>query len=140
MLRIGHANDRAVLYNNIFYGFTEFARGPGGANISGSHNWFPDGATVPPQLQNTVRGKSPGFLDLVGRDYRLAPGSACINQGGDGLHILNDAGDDTIAAATREYRAPLNHALRPKAGRIDIGALEHDPAASAGVFRKTVVE
>lgn len=128
MLHLGHRQERAVLYNNIFYGFREFAFGPGAPNISGSNNWFPDNATVPPELKYTLRGKDPGFLNLSGRDYRLTPTSTCIDQGGEGLHILDGADQDVIAAATSEYRIHLNQAPRPKAGRIDIGALEYNAA------------
>lgn len=124
LLRLGHEFGRAVLYNNIIYGISELARGPGAALIEGSNNWLPAGVAVPPGLKESIQGIQPGFVSLPQRDYRLQKESPCRQKGAEGLSALDAQGASRPVAATEEYATPMNRTVRPSRQRISIGALE----------------
>ncbi len=126
MLRMGHPDQKAVLYNNIFYatGPMEFSRGTGGQNVTGSNNWFPEGSTVPAGLQNNIFGAEPGFVDRTARDYRLRADSPLVDAGlAEPTHLDAD-GQLQPARLTSQYVGHKDRRDRPVSGAPDVGALE----------------
>jgi len=138
------------LYNNIFVrtGGESFGAvvGVGGDRrlktrlgaVTGSSNWVLEGVNdVAPEsnvpefevkLERTLRGKSPGLVDLAGGDYRLRPGSPCLRTG------------SAEAPFLPEFEPPVRKRLqvgsakkRARGKTIDLGPFEatvHEQAAS----------
>jgi hypothetical protein len=124
IFHLSHEDERAVLFNNIFYGFDELSRGHGAANVTGSNNWIPEGSQVPAGLKNSVTGEQPGFVDFAGRDYRLQPDSLGIDAAASGVKVMDPNGMPTTVLVDREYVPHLRETARPRAGPLDIGAIE----------------
>lgn len=126
MLRMGHPDEKAVLYNNIFYatGPMEFSRGTGGQNVTGSNNWFPEGSTVPEGLQNNIFSTEPGFVDRIARDYRLSANSPLVDAGFAEPSHLDADGQLQPARLASQYAGHKDRRDRPVSGAPDVGALE----------------
>ncbi len=115
-----------VLINNVFAGPSRriFDR-HGKGSITGTNNWFPQGAEVPDTLQNSIFGDDPGFVDLAGGDFRPRPGSPLIEAGHPSPEFLNLRGElEKVVPAFHPSRRPPR-SPRPHAGRLDIGAFEY---------------
>lgn len=98
-------------------------------------NWVTPGWTMTTVGDYTFRGQAggtgqgivgagvdPGFVDIVGGDYRLAPGSACVDAAG--------RLPGTVAAwpLSRQFRVPVGAAPRMVRGAgADLGAFEAQP-------------
>jgi hypothetical protein len=104
---------RAQVFNNVFFGSTEIVRG---GRHEGSSNWVPVGHRGDDSLTGSVVGTDPGLADPAGFNYRLLPGSACIDSG-----VM----PDSILRPTFHYVHPCNREPRPVAGAMDIGAYEY---------------
>jgi len=116
-----------VAHNNIFHSATSpklwdqvmDATNPGRFELSES-NWVRAGMEVPPALNNTIFGADPGLVraETSGGDFRLAPGSPCINAGA----------HHPAPPPALEYRHPCGFAFRPQDSTVDVGAFEARPA------------
>lgn len=113
--------DRIEMYNNILYGTDitnlSILRGDE-TRLTGSHNWIPTGSSDIGLLTDSIQGSTPGIIDIDAENYRLIPGSECINAG-------------TISAPelpTHEYSHPADSTIRPDdTNGFDIGAYEYTP-------------
>jgi hypothetical protein len=114
-----------VFANNILYGgATVFG---GGGSVAGSHNWIGAGRNVD-GLAASLHTAAPGFAHAASGDYRLAPGSGCI--------------DAASAAAApppdTQWAAPHGQEPRSIQGRgPDVGALESGGGSSTSVSPAT---
>lgn len=131
LFRLSTNEERCDARNNIFYttaaGNTLSILDYTGT-VQLSRNWFKGGwvvsFNVPPaggvvDDATSVLGTTPGFVDEMGQDYRLAAGSGAVNAGG----ALNTI---TLAAnnITRQYRRHQSSEARPIDGALDLGAYE----------------
>ncbi|MBT4814573.1 MAG: polysaccharide-degrading enzyme [Lentisphaerae bacterium] len=133
---LSSADDRAVARNNIFWcstglGYIQPLLPPGRASFGS--NWCPRGFeamlrvvneeagvyTVTPQ----IFGSAPGFRDAASQDFRLAPGSLCVDRS-EALPRAMLAAGHTLAT---EYVPHRRHRTRPVDARLDIGAFELAP-------------
>ncbi len=85
------------------------------ATISGVNNWLPTNG-VPGNLTGTVQSASPGFRNVAGKDFTLAPGSPCIGAANASVYGLPG----------REYylNEATNCLWRIRAAARDLGAFE----------------
>jgi parallel beta-helix repeat protein len=129
-------NDETVdARNNIFYS-TASGSTVSLADVSGifhlSHNrikpgWVTSFGSFTGTVNNggtMVTGAAPGFVDEQAQDYRLAPGSACINAGGN-LHPAVVPQHDVA----RQYVKHGATQVRPADGVLDIGGFESGSGA-----------
>ncbi len=115
----------------------------GQTTIAGRNNWIPSSATlVPGALEASVRGASPGFVDLAARDLRPATGSPLVDAGASAAS--GPAGHPFIRPlATPLYLPPAHTTLSPGGGQrrqnvgaIDIGAFEQGDELGAKASRQ----
>ncbi len=117
--------------NNIFYFTSEnaFLKGSSNGKFELSNNWIVShwkvgrGENEPAEtevsVQGMITGKTPGFINIDDYDFRLLPGSACIDAGGS-LH-------SDVQSKYEVLYQYVNHQSAEKRlqdGRIDIGAYE----------------
>jgi len=108
-----HSGTRAQVFNNVFYGSTEIVRG---GRHQGSNNWVPVGHYGDDSLTGSVVGSDPGLVDPAGFDYRLLPGSACVDSG-----VM----PDSTLRPVFHYVHPCAGEPRLVVGAMDIGAYEY---------------
>lgn len=130
LFRLSTNEERCDARNNIFYvaaaGSTLSLLDDAGT-LELSHNWFKPGrvnsfGSLSGKVNDdatSVQGISPGFTDESAQDYRLAPGSACVNAGGVLNSIVLPAND-----VVRQYVKHQSSEARPRDGQRDIGAYE----------------
>jgi len=119
---------RAQVFNNVFYGSTEIVRG---GRHQGSNNWVPVGHHGDDSLAGSVVGTDPGLADTAVFNYRLLPGSACVDSG-----VM----PDSTLRPVFQYVHPCDHEPRPVVGAMDIGAYEYASTGLAGARRSRVRE
>jgi hypothetical protein len=94
-----------------------------GTPVTITNNIFFGGGTITNQasaVQKTnFAQQDPGLVDRAAYDYRLLPGSPCINAGSD-----PGTGAGFALLPSRHYIHPASAMDRPTAGAIDIGAFE----------------
>jgi hypothetical protein len=112
---------RVLATNNVFYGGTEIVRG---GRHQGSNNWVPTGHRGDDSLVGSVVGTDPGLANPAGFDYRLLPGSSCIDSG-----VM----PDSALRPVFQYLHPCDREPRPVAGAMDIGAYEYPGTGLAEV-------
>jgi hypothetical protein len=115
-----------VAENNIFYGSGQLV-GTVGGGVSGTNNWAPSTATVPPSFVATTTGTDPGFVNRLARDVRLSRTSPCRNLGLSALNHLDGTGAAHSGVPIFEYVNHLQSRTRPSDGQIDVGAYEYSP-------------
>jgi MYXO-CTERM domain-containing protein len=98
-----------VVYNNIFSGT---GTPPPDALIATSHNY-----TAQPSC----------FVDAEHDDFRLAPGTPCIDAGAE---LSNNEGFSLMPR--EQYLHPAAHEPRPVVGVVDVGAYEYAPEGTGG--------
>ncbi len=133
LIRIGHANGRADVRNNIIHapnGPLHIMSDAGTVNLQG--NWLKTGWKVKylsswPSLLNdlggNITGTNPGFVNAVASteaDYRLIPGSPCLDRAIALNPVLGSA-----FAASREYVPLTFRRGRVTNGLPDLGAFEY---------------
>jgi hypothetical protein len=118
------SNSTIVAENNIFYGSGQIL-GTLGGGIMGSNNWMQTTTTIPSNFFGTVQAADPGFVNRVGRDLRLTPGSTCRDRGLNSLTYIDGAGGSHSGVPTFEYINQLQSRSRPNDGYIDLGAYEY---------------
>lgn len=123
-------DERADCRNNIILLTARGAR-LGLVNKSGhltlSHNWLNAGYAAAFDRNITgsvtddgtnIAGDSPGFIDLAAQDFRLKPGSPCLERSS-GLH------PDAVAhAVIRQYIKHQQGGPRVRPGTLDLGAFQ----------------
>jgi hypothetical protein len=67
----------------------------------------------------SIEPASPGFVDLVGQDYRLAPGSPALDAA-----MALDAGAMPLHDLARQYVKHVADEPRPRDAALDVGAYE----------------
>lgn len=129
----------AVLYNNIFYGTDTLLRDAYTiANTTGSNNWIPSTAKVPTGFTNTIKGTTPGFVDLAGRDYHLNLSFSCVNAGKSVLTYVDGFGVSKTAVPSLHYVNHLKNTARPSDAQLDIGAYEYGTGSTTTTDGGTV--
>ena len=108
-----HSATPALLMNNIFLG-------PG--TVSSQAN-----SVLTTNF--TSSDGDPKLKDEAGYDYRLLPGSPCVDQGSDPGTV-----DGHPLTPTQQYVHPLQGEARPVSGALDIGAYELATASDGGVL------
>jgi MYXO-CTERM domain-containing protein len=131
------------MYNNVIHGPASGYKiyeideqsGPM-TTFAGSNNWVPDGTqSIPTEWTMTITGKSPGWVDQAGYDFRPAKGSPLIDQA-----TMTTAATGSIAfpspLAAPAFMPPEHVLLAPGTGEarkaegaLDIGAFEQNAAA-----------
>ncbi len=74
-------------------------------------------------LRNNIRTDSPGFFDAANRNYALTASSPAVDAG---IDPGSARGFDLTPVY--QYVFPLSGKRRPSVGKLDVGALEHDPS------------
>ncbi len=117
--------------NNIFYFTSEnaYLKGSSNGKFEFNNNWTvthwklgreeSESAETKVSIQGMITGKSPGFVNMDDHDFRLAPGSACINAG-TSLHPDVQGKYDVLY----QYVNHQSSEKRPRDGKLDIGAYE----------------
>ncbi|MCX8036244.1 MAG: right-handed parallel beta-helix repeat-containing protein [Candidatus Sumerlaeia bacterium] len=124
-VQLDDPKSRAVLKGNIFYGSDRIAASSrGAAPAAGSHNWVPKSAGLTGEFSETLRGETPGFLDLAGRDFRLRPDSPCVNRGPEVLEYVDGNGMKQTVKLDCCYGPHRTLLPRSVTGAPDIGAYE----------------
>jgi hypothetical protein len=104
------------------------ARWKGARSVTGKNNWVTSGSSaVPSTWTGTLTGSSPGFIDVAGRNLRLASTSPLRDKGtSSATSAAGLAFPNPLAAAA--YEPPFHALAAPKtrslSGSIDIGAYE----------------
>jgi hypothetical protein len=97
-----------------------------------TNNIFFGGGTISTQasavLQTNFAQGDPKLVDRAGFDYRLAPGSPCINAGSD-----PGTGAGFALLPARQYVHPTSAIDRTIEGAVDIGAYEFGSPMDAGM-------
>ncbi|NOZ85305.1 MAG: polysaccharide-degrading enzyme [Deltaproteobacteria bacterium] len=132
LVRLSTNDEHCDMRNNIVYataGGSRLALLASNGVLLMSHNWLNSGwrnshdnfnGQIVDNGEN-LTGNSPGFSDLSGQDFRLAPESAAIDAGG------------ALARAAEKYPVLKQYVLhqsgepRPARGTIDLGAFEYCP-------------
>ena len=129
--RVASSTARLVLYNNIVYGSrTVFSKAGWDAfPTTGGNNWFPASArdvvaTNAPQLQGSIFGEEPGFVDFAAGDYRLEADSPCRDTGIAEPKWFDAQTRELLIKPTLEYVKHRAIAARAVDGRLDLGAYE----------------
>ncbi|MBI5545928.1 MAG: polysaccharide-degrading enzyme, partial [Deltaproteobacteria bacterium] len=136
LLRLSTNEERADVRNNVLYvaaGGASLAMVDETGVVDLRNNWSKPGwVDCHGALQGTINdlggavtGASPGFVDEVAQDYRLASGAACIDRGA-ALH----AAVLPAHALGWQYVPHQSGELRPMSGSLDLGAFEHCPGGS----------
>lgn len=133
LVRVGHANGRADVRNNIVYA----PNGPlyilsDAGTVDLQNNWLKSGwkakglaswPSVLNDLGGNITGTDPGFVNAVttaGADYRLVSTSPCLDRAGANHPLL-----PASFGAVREY-VPITYGRgRLKNGLPDLGAFEY---------------
>jgi hypothetical protein len=129
LFRLSTNDERCEARNNVFY-VTAAGSSVSLVDASGvlvmRNNWLKPGwvstfGTLTGTIDNagTVTGSSPGFVNEAARDFRLAPGSACVDAGTSLLAAVLPAHD-----VVRQYVAHQSSEQRPRDTTLDIGAYE----------------
>jgi len=106
------------------------------SRITGTNNWFDDGATfVPGGWSGNLGGSDPGLIDLAAGDLRPANGSPLLDVAGSNTVTAPDYDIATPLFPPR-FEPPLRQAPTPGVARtratdgaLDIGAFEKPDAA-----------
>ena len=116
---------RAVIYNNVFFGSKRIlvnARQP--ISVTGGNNWIPAGAETPEGFADTLSRTDPGFVDGDRRDFRLKPGSQCVNRAISNLEYTDGDGARHRLIVDRCYVPHMRVLPRVTVGAPDVGAYE----------------
>ncbi len=113
-----------IAANNILYGSDRIV-GTVGAGVSGTNNWVQSSATVPATFSGSVQGTDPGFVNRLGRDFRLTRSSGCRDVGLNVLSFQDASGAAAAGQPAFEYVNHLQSRARPSDGRLDLGAYEY---------------
>ncbi|WP_153306433.1 polysaccharide-degrading enzyme [Desulfogranum japonicum] len=131
LLRLSTDDEFADVYNNILYPTADgsrFALAESSGQIKISHNWLKDnwrvshssfGGTLT-DLQTSVVGVSPGFIDFTKGDYHLLSTSPCRNAG-----KALDTDVQALHPVSKQYRYHRGAVTRGNDGILDIGAFEY---------------
>ncbi|MCP3904238.1 MAG: polysaccharide-degrading enzyme [Planctomycetes bacterium] len=133
LFRLSTDDEHCDARNNVFYVTADGNRlailNADGA-IDLSHNWRKPGwvnahggfSGVVNDDGTSIVGSAPGFVDEVGQDYRLAPGSSCVDAAGAAL--------PNAPAPDEQYDTHRRRAIRPVLGTTrDVGAYEQRATA-----------
>lgn len=124
-IQLADAKARLVARNNIFVGSKRIMEQPVKAlSVVGSHNWVETDAKVPAEFTDTLTGSDPGFVDPAKRDFRLKPGSPCVDRGTGSLEYVDGEGAKHELALDRCYQPHMKLLSRKAVGRPDLGAYE----------------
>ncbi len=129
LFRLSSADERADCRNNILY-CTAPGRSFALMNAEGTlelrNNWLPDAWQVSHghfsgtlNTGENLRGEKPGFENLQADNYRLPPGSPCIDAAG--------PLPSGVPSVERQYVEPASSEPRPGLGKPDLGAFESGP-------------
>jgi hypothetical protein len=137
LFRLSTNDETCDARNNVFYvaaaGSTLSLVDAAGV-LALAHNWFKPGrvacfGTLTGTIVDdgtSVEGSSPGFVDAAAKDFRPAPGSACVNAG-----TVLDAEVLPEHDVVRQYVKHRSSAARPRDAALDIGAFEAGGSAPA---------
>ncbi len=123
---VGSTN--VVLYNNAFIGpstrIFDSSYWMGSGTISGSHNWFRGGTSVPAGVTGSLFGYDPMVVDLAGQDYRPLTSSPLRNAGLAAPAYLTPSYIWQVLVPDAEYVALAGTRIRLVDATLDIGAFE----------------
>ena len=111
-----------VATNNIFYGSNNIVQAGLANGISGSNNWFPNTAIVPPNFTAITFGADPGLANIAGGDYHLLATSTARNIGLASPVYYDGNGVSHSGVPTLQYVQPLSITTRPSDTGMDAGA------------------
>ncbi|MBI5525783.1 MAG: polysaccharide-degrading enzyme [Deltaproteobacteria bacterium] len=146
LLRLSTNDERADVRNNVIHVAAAGNR-LGLVDETGvvdlTHNWLKPGyveshgglAGTINDDGTSVTGVSPGFEDEVGQEFRLAPGSACINKG-TALHPAVLPDHDVVFQYVKHQASEQ----RPVDGPLDLGAFEYCAEACGEVDGGTATD
>lgn len=123
-LRSSYINAAIVAVNNIFYGSNTIV-GPGfTTNISGTNNWMPGTAVIPPGFINNTTGADPAFVNAAGTDFHLTSASTARDIGAASPVYLDGSGVSHSGIPVFEYVKDLGGTARIVNPPLDAGAYE----------------
>ena len=79
---------------------------------------------MPEGFSDTISTADPGFVDVDRRDFRLKPGSACVNRAVGNMGYVDGDGLRQTLTVDRCYAPHTNLLVRIVVGTPDAGAYE----------------